>query len=141
MSEKSIKKNFSLSLAYQILTLITPFVTTPYISRVLEPDGVGITSYTASVVAMFALFAYLGVMSYGTIEIAKVRDNFERRNQLFWEIELMVIISSERTMPSPLQSWHLSFTMRPSPPQWGHTLCVCICPSIVLLTSVTTPRP
>lgn len=94
MSEKSIKKNFSLSLAYQILTLITPFVTTPYISRVLEPDGVGITSYTASVVAMFALFAYLGVMSYGTIEIAKVRDNFERRNQLFWEIELMVIISS-----------------------------------------------
>lgn len=94
MSEKSIKKNFSLSLAYQILTLITPFITTPYISRVLEPDGIGITSYTGSVVTMFALFAYLGVMSYGTIEIAKVRDNFERRNQVFWEIELMVIISS-----------------------------------------------
>lgn len=94
MAEPSLKKNFSLSLAYQILTLITPFITTPYVARVLGPDGVGIVSYTSSVAAMFVLFASLGTMSYGTIEIAKARDDLERRSQLFWEIELLAALST-----------------------------------------------
>ena len=98
MLEPSIKKNISLSLAYQVLTLITPFITTPYISRVLEPDGVGITSYTISVMSMFVLFASMGNMSYGTVEIAKVRDNVEKRSQLFWEIELLTILSTSVVM-------------------------------------------
>lgn len=98
MAEPSLKKNFSLSLAYQILTLITPFITTPYISRVLEPDGIGITSYTSSIMSMFVLFASLGTMSYGTVEIAKVREDVEKRSQLFWEIELLSVISTSLVM-------------------------------------------
>lgn len=94
MAEPSLKKNFSLSLAYQVLTLITPFITTPYVSRVLGADGVGIVSYTSSVAAMFVLFASLGTMSYGTIEIAKVRNDIEKRSQLFWEIELLAVLST-----------------------------------------------
>lgn len=94
MPAPSLKKNFSLSLAYQILSLITPFITTPYISRVLGADGVGIASYTISVSAMFVLFASLGTGSYGTIEIAKARDDFEKRSQLFWEIELLAALST-----------------------------------------------
>ena len=94
MAAPSLKKNISLSLAYQILTLITPFITTPYISRVLGADGVGVASYTNSVVSLFMLFAALGTTSYGTIEIAKVRNDFEKRSRLFWEIETLAIIST-----------------------------------------------
>ena len=39
--KKSISKNYIYNLSYQLLLLFTPFITTPYISRVLGPDGVG----------------------------------------------------------------------------------------------------
>lgn len=47
MKEPSIKKNFVYSTAYQILNVITPFITAPYVSRVLGAEGIGIQSYTA----------------------------------------------------------------------------------------------
>ena len=37
---------------------------------------------------------------------------------------LIVMISSLLTIPSPWQSWHLFFIMRPSPPHCGHALWV-----------------
>ena len=55
------------------MTLLTPFITTPYLSRVLGPDGTGIQSYTNSVVQYFAIAAALGTASYGQREIAMHR--------------------------------------------------------------------
>ena len=54
-----VKKNFIYRTLYEILTVITPFITTPYVSRVLGADGIGIYSYTASIMAYFTLFAAL----------------------------------------------------------------------------------
>ena len=50
----SVRKNYIYNLIYQVMTLITPFITTPYISRVLGADGTGVQSYTNSVVQYFA---------------------------------------------------------------------------------------
>lgn len=90
----SVKKNFALSTAYQILILIVPFVTTPYVSRVLGADGIGIYSFTSSVVSYFILFAQLGTMSYGAREVARARDDRKQLSRLFWEIELMVVCTT-----------------------------------------------
>ena len=46
----SIKKNVVYNLVYQVVTLLLPLITVPYISRVLGPNGVGISSYTNSIV-------------------------------------------------------------------------------------------
>ncbi len=35
MAKTSIKKNYIFNLMYEILAIIVPFITTPYISRVL----------------------------------------------------------------------------------------------------------
>ena len=86
----SIKKNFIYSTFYQILSLITPLITAPYISRVLGAEGVGIYSYTSSFATYFSMVAALGVASYGNREIAQHRDNIEQRSRLFYEIELLV---------------------------------------------------
>ena len=48
----SVRKNYIYNLIYQVMTLITPFITTPYISRVLGADGTGVQSYTNSVVSI-----------------------------------------------------------------------------------------
>ncbi len=94
MSQPSIRKNFIFRALYEVLVLITPFITTPYIARVLGSDGAGITSYTASVMSFFTLFAALGTSQYGMREIARHRDNPEKASKLFWEIELMTVLTS-----------------------------------------------
>lgn len=95
MSENpSIKKNIALSTMYQILTIITPFITAPYISRVLNPDGIGIYSYTQSIQMYFSMFAALGTASYGVREIARSREDVSQRSRLFWEIEGLRIFTS-----------------------------------------------
>lgn len=90
----SIKKNIIYSTLYQILTMITPLITAPYISRVLGADGVGIYSYTASIQTYFTMFAALGVLGYGSREISRNRNDDEVRSRLFWEIELMVTVTT-----------------------------------------------
>ena len=94
MIEQSIKKNYLLNTAYQILTLITPLITAPYVSRILGANGVGIYSYTTSVVAVFSLLACLGTTTYGQRAIAQCRDNKLIRSKVFFEIEILSIIST-----------------------------------------------
>ena len=94
MARKSIKKNYVYNLVYQILLLIAPLVTTPYLSRVLGADGVGTVSYAESLVSYFTLFATLGITTYGQREISYVQDNLIKRSQVFWETKILEIINS-----------------------------------------------
>lgn len=90
----SVRKNYIYNLIYQVMTLITPFITTPYISRVLGADGTGIQSYTNSVVQYFTILAALGTASYGQREIARHRDDIKTRSRLFWEIEVLCMATT-----------------------------------------------
>lgn len=90
----SVRKNYIYNLIYQVMTLITPFITTPYISRVLGADGTGVQSYTNSVVQYFAILAALGTASYGQREIARHRDEIKMRSRLFWEIEVLCMATT-----------------------------------------------
>lgn len=94
MENISIKKNYIYNTLYQILTLIVPLITTPYISRIFEADGIGIQSYTNSIVTVFILFASFGTAMYGQREIARNRNNRREVSKLFWEIELINIIAT-----------------------------------------------
>ena len=84
--DKSPKINFIYNITYQMLILILPLITTPYLSRVVGASGVGIYSYTYSIVYYFMLLCLLGVNNYGNRSIAKVRDNKEKLSKTFWSI-------------------------------------------------------
>ena len=90
----SIRRNYTYNLIYQIMTLLTPFLTTPYISRVLGPEGTGVQSYTNSVVQYFAVLAALGTASYGQREIARHRDQKGKMSRLFWEIQALCMLTT-----------------------------------------------
>lgn len=92
--QPSLKKNYIFSILYEVLKLITPFITMPYIARVLGPDGVGIYSFTHSNITYFLLFGALGTASYGAREIAQNRDDRQKTSKLFWEIELLTVMTS-----------------------------------------------
>lgn len=89
MIKLSVKTNYFYNLIYQIITIIIPFITTPYISRILEADGVGAYSYSYTVASYFVLFGVLGTNVYGQQIIAENQDNVEKKSQYFWEINII----------------------------------------------------
>ena len=93
MSKKNIAKNYVFNLAYQILAILIPLITTPYLSRVLGAENIGIYSYTLSITTYFILFGSLGVSLYGQREIAYFQDDIKKRSKSFYEISIMKCIT------------------------------------------------
>lgn len=89
-----MKKNFIYNIIYQILILILPLITVPYVSRILGADGIGIYSYTYSIVYYFVILAMMGLNNYGNRSIAKVRDNKDKLSREFWSIYAFQLIMS-----------------------------------------------
>ena len=81
-----LRKNLIYNIFYQILIIILPLITAPYISRVLGSHNVGVYSYTQAFANYFYLFAMLGVNNYGNRTIAAVRDDRYEVSKTFWEI-------------------------------------------------------
>ena len=93
MVKKSITKNYIYNTIYQILIIVLPVITTPYISRVLGPKNLGIHSYTLSIATYFILFGSLGISLYGQREIAYKASNKENVSKMFWEIFFLRLIT------------------------------------------------
>lgn len=91
---KNIAKNYIFNTSYQMLALIVPLITTPYISRVLKADGVGLHSYTYSIVCYFTLCAILGTATYGNKQIGVLQDVAVERTKKFWDIFMLRFITS-----------------------------------------------
>lgn len=83
---KSENKNFIYNIIYQILIYIFPLITTPYISRVLGVENIGIYSYTYSIVYMFMLVAMLGINNYGNRAVSRERDDIQKLSETFFSI-------------------------------------------------------
>lgn len=93
-NKSSLKKNYAYNLLYRIVTLVTPLITSPYISRTIGADGIGRYSYSYAISQYFLIFAVLGVSDYGNRCIAKVRDSVEERNKVFSEILTLQVLLS-----------------------------------------------
>lgn len=87
-------KNYVYNAGYQILLMLAPMITVPYIARVLGAHLSGINSYTNSWVTFFYMLGQLGITLYGNREIAYHRSNVFERSKAFWEIETLQIITS-----------------------------------------------
>ena len=91
--KKSVKINYFYNLIYNLLTLLLPLLTTPYLSRVLGVENIGIYGFTNSNVTYFVLFGCLGTTLYGQREIAYVQDDKEKQSKVFYEIFFVKLIS------------------------------------------------
>lgn len=81
-----LKRNFLYSVSYQMLTIILPLITAPYVTRVLGAKGLGVYSTSQALAHYFLLFAMLGVNNYGNRAIARVRDDRRLMSRTFCEI-------------------------------------------------------
>lgn len=89
----SIIKNYLYNLSYQLILMIIPVITIPYISRILGSNGIGINAYTYSITQYFIILGSIGISIYGNREIAYVRGNKLKLSKTFWGIFLLRIIT------------------------------------------------
>ena len=92
--KKSLKLNFIMNALLTMSSFIFPLITFPYVSRILLPVGTGKVSFTTSVVSYFALFARLGIPTYGIRACAKVRDDKEALSKTVQELFIINMVMS-----------------------------------------------
>lgn len=90
----SVKKNLLYNVINNISAIIFPVITVPYVSRILGVENIGVVGFATSYASYFALFANLGVSIYGSREIAKLKDDKEKRDKLFSELFILMLLSS-----------------------------------------------
>ena len=91
--DRKLKGSLSLNILYNLLSVIVPFITAPYLGRVLGVTLVGQYTYVFSIASYFVLFGLLGISNYGTRSIAQVREDKEKRRQVFWETYSMQFLT------------------------------------------------
>lgn len=90
----SVAKNSFFNVAYQLLNVLFPLITTTYVARVIFAKGVGEVAYAQNIVGYFICLATLGLPNYGTREIAKVKTDVQKTNSLFSELFSLNFIST-----------------------------------------------
>ena len=91
MKKSRLASNIGYNITYQVLVLIIPLITAPYISRTLNVDGLGTFSYVSSVAYYFFILISLGLNNYGNRTIAKCGEDRSLRSLKFWSIYGMQI--------------------------------------------------
>lgn len=81
-----------MNIILKMTSFIFPLITMPYVSRVLQPVGTGKVSFATSVISYFAMFAQLGIPTYGIRVCAEVRDNREELTRTAQELLIINLI-------------------------------------------------
>lgn len=90
----SVKKNFGYNLILTFCNYLFPLLTYPYVSRVLGVDRIGTCNFVDGIINYFVLFSALGVGSYGVREIAKCKDDADRRSCVFTNLVVLNAIGT-----------------------------------------------
>ena len=94
MQKNKLDNNIFLNFIYTVSNLLFPFITFPYVSKILGPQKIGMINYAEAVVIYFTLIASLGINLYATRECAKIRNNKKELSMLVQEIFLINLSST-----------------------------------------------
>lgn len=91
---RSLKNNFIFDMLNNISNLIFPLITFPYVTRVLLPDGLGTANFCQSLIQYVVMISALGIPTYATKEVSKLRDQKEKLSIFTFEILILHTIFS-----------------------------------------------
>lgn len=87
-----IQKNVFYTILLNVINIIYPIITFPYVSRILGPSGVGSVTFVSTFAMFFSLIGAFGLPLYGVREIAKVKDDSWKKNRLTTELILISVL-------------------------------------------------
>ncbi len=110
----SLKNNIFYSILLVLANYVFPFLTYPYVSRVLGVTGIGAYNFVDSVINYFILFSSLGINTLGVREISKCKGDPDALARTFSNLlivnlaltGLMLLVLVVSTMTVPQLSAH-----------------------------------
>lgn len=94
MRNKSIRLNALLNIILTLSNIIFPLITFPYVSRILNPEGIGVVSFFSSIGNYGVLVASLGISTYGIRAVASIREDKNKLSRIVQELAVINIIMS-----------------------------------------------
>ena len=94
---KNIKVNAVASMMVNILNIVFPLITNPYLTRILSKDSYGYFNEANTWVNFVIPFAAFGIYSYGVRAISKVKDNQKKINYVFSKLFYISVLTSVST--------------------------------------------
>lgn len=89
MEKRTLAKNAIWNVVKTLVTYVFPLVTYMYAARIFLSDGIGKINFSLSYTTYFILFAMLGIEKYGIREMAKVREDINKRSYLAHELLIL----------------------------------------------------
>lgn len=86
MKKQSLSKNLLFQFGYQGLILVLPFLISPYLTRTLQADALGIYTYSNSIAYYFVMFSNLGISRHGQRIISQKNDDSFQLGKVFWSL-------------------------------------------------------
>ncbi|MBQ1322036.1 MAG: flippase, partial [Solobacterium sp.] len=93
MKKRSLRVNAMLYAARTVMSFLFPFITYPYVARVLGVENIGKVTTSANIVSYFILIAQMGVLTYATREGARLRDDSDKLNSFASQVFSINLIS------------------------------------------------
>ncbi|MFN2457673.1 MAG: oligosaccharide flippase family protein [Chitinophagaceae bacterium] len=90
----SLKTNLAYNFLLSVSQLLFPLLSIPYISRVLDPSGIGKVSFIDSFTYYFIIIAEFGIVAYGIREVARKKKDPEALSKLVSELFFLHCITS-----------------------------------------------
>lgn len=91
--KSKLTSNYIFNLLNRIILLIIPLITTPYLTRVLGTEELGIYNYMNTIASYFVMSAMMGMPILGTKEISLARDS-TLKNKVASKLLLIQIINT-----------------------------------------------
>lgn len=90
-TNRKLLSNMIYSGVFQLLFLITPVITIPYVARIFSPSDLGLYATSYSIVMFLMQLASFGMPLYGTRAIAQAKDKLDQSKLLInlWLIQLL----------------------------------------------------
>ncbi len=94
----NIKRNLAYNFVLSFSQLLLPLFSIPYISRILDPAGIGHVGFIDSFTFYFVIIAEFGITSYGIREVARCHGDKQKLAVLVPQLLTLHIVSSLVTL-------------------------------------------
>lgn len=90
----SLRSNFIYNFLNRIILILIPLITTPYVTRVLGSDELGLFSYANTIASYFVMLATMGLAMHGSRVIANVADDITELKTEYSTLRIIQIVNA-----------------------------------------------
>lgn len=92
MKNKNIVNNTIMLMIFNIAKIVFPFITLPYLTRILTTDSYGIVAYVKTVMSYMQIFVDFGFVLSATKDIVKCRENKNEKERVIGDTMVARVI-------------------------------------------------